>query len=200
MVSQMTKRLIVCIWTILLIQSTHMPEGGRFFGELPGGEAASRGAVEPRTDRSPDREGAWLEGLGITVETIERYQRMPLYEGASTEYVIWQALLARLVEGGAGMSPQAQQRLRNLTGIFGIVAFPNMTASERGFREDLARESEIGPGLVYEVTPDVGADLRTLWNRFGLRVPREGMGAELLGRPASTLRTQPTRPQLPSGK
>ena len=147
-------------------------EGGPSFGE--GLEAFPRKDVERPGDRTPEAVDTpdFLAGIGITPEHIDGLMQTPLYEGASVEYVIWQTMLGRIVEGGAEMDPHTLQRLRNLTGVFGMVAFTNMHGREQEFRVDLVRQSGIGPGLVYEVTPEVDSDIRAIWGTFGLRVPQ----------------------------
>ncbi len=158
--------------------SRGMEGGSRFEGrsmENPytrGIETRGDNGVEDRGER----ENYWLESI-ISPQRLERLQEYPAYEGHSKEWIIMDALLAKLVEQGAEMDQQARVRLRNLVSIFRVIMIPNLTQDEQAFMGELAQATTVNwSELQTEITSDAISDVRWLWGNFGLRKPNDQSG------------------------
>ncbi len=150
--------------------------GGRFDGierRLSREDTYGRG-IEPRgvnrAEDVPEREGSWLSGLGVNAETLERIRQYPAHQESSTEYLIYQLLLSKLIEGGAEWDPLKKQRVRNLIGSLRVVGLPSMTPEE----QEMLRE-HAGAGFFAsaetDINPDTIEDVKAIWSTFGLRKP-----------------------------
>lgn len=140
--------------------------GGGFEGRVRG-----RIAIGASPERGLE-ETSWISGI-INPEKLKRYREYPALEGHSTEWIIMEALLARLVEQGPDMDPEVRARLRNLVGILRAAFYPNMDQREQEIVHDLiTRTTSVDfSSLQYEVTPEASEDIRWFWRTFGLQVP-----------------------------
>jgi hypothetical protein len=154
--------------------------------------------IESRGDNTPEdsaeRENYWLADI-ISPERLARYQEYPAYEGHSKEWIIMDALLAKLVEQGAEMDQQARARLRNLVSAFRVLMIPNLTQDEQAFMGDLAKATTVNwSALRTEITPDTISDVRWMWGTFRLKRPTNPDGQAFLGFPGRQL--PPGKPQI----
>ena len=160
-------------------RSSEYPEMPRRTSE-GGFESYERRRLEERAGQ-PER---WISEI-ISPEKLKRIREHPAYEGHTTEWIIMEALLAKLVEQGPEMDLATRAQLRNLVSTFRALMIPNLNSTEQDFMRDLARSTTVNwTSLRIEVTPDTVEDIRWIWRTFGLQVPH-GAGRGILEAPAA---------------
>ena len=142
--------------------------------------------IKARDDYSPDEtdenENYWLGQMGIIPETINGLRQYPANTDSSTEYLIYDFLYAKLVEGGAEWGAPKKARVRNLLGVMRLVGYPNMTETDQATLVESAHVANMDT-LQYEITPDAVSDVRWIWRTFGLQVPQAAIGQGILEAP-----------------
>jgi len=125
-----------------------------------------------REDKTERGNTSWLSEF-INPAKLEKYRQYPALEGHTSEWIIMDALLARLVEGGPEMDSTVKTRLRNLVGILRMTFYPNMNQREQEFIRDLVAKTTTVDfsALQYEVTPEIREDVQWIWETFDLEVP-----------------------------
>jgi hypothetical protein len=114
----------------------------------------------------------WLAGI-IDPEKIDLIRQYPAYEGHTTEWIIMDALQARIVEHGSEMNPIARQRLRSLVAAFRIMMIPNLNLQEQEFMRRLGAATTIDWSKIQvKVTPELTEDIQWLWETFRLKVSK----------------------------
>lgn len=115
---------------------------------------------------------SWLSDI-INPDKIARIKEYPAYEGHTTEWIIMEALLARLVEAGPEMSSYARGRLRNLVAGLRILIFENQNPQEKEFMIELSKATTVDfASLEVQVNEDLVEDVGWIWTTFGLKKPK----------------------------
>lgn len=144
-------------------------EGGRF-EQRPVAYRVVEGDSFRRTAEAIDGQSSWIERY-MTPERLAEVVASPFGENRSPESLLLDALTGVLVEAAPGWDPKAKTKLRQFVNAFRIAAYPNMRPSEQRHIREIAQAYPDG-WASQTIDPDeVGADIRTTWQRFGFSVP-----------------------------
>lgn len=151
-------------------------EGGRgstnWGWELEQAREEREAARGYRVENAAEAENrSWIADI-IDPAKLERLRQHPALAEHSDEWIIMEALLGKLVEGGAEMDPLQKARLGNLVGVLRALFYPNMNQREQEFMHDLVTKSTVDfSKLEFQVTSETREDVRYIWRTFGLEVP-----------------------------
>jgi hypothetical protein len=134
-----------------------------------------------RHERRWEQESSWIAGI-INPGKLEILKAYPVSEGHSTEWIIMQELLGKLVVSGPEMDPHIRTRLENLVAVFRALMIPNLTEGEQKLYKELASATTTGwSSLQTEVTQDTIGDVQELWHTFNLKVPSRNQMRSTMG-------------------
>ena len=160
----------------------YLPEHARQHPEDPYGrgiEAVGRTGIEGAIERDGQ---FWLARI-LSRESIERAKGYSLYEGASTEWIIYDRLLAEKVEKGPELPPHIRQRLSNLIGLLRIAMYPNLTPQEQESLQQRAGATSVDmKSLQPEINDEAREDLQWIWATFNLNRPENNPTGLLPGK------------------
>lgn len=143
----------------------------RFNPEDPyqkGIEASGKYGIEGNTEKEAY---FWLSTL-LDPRKIAEAKSYPASAEWSTERCILELMIGVLVESGPELNPDIKKRLKNLIGIFRIVAFLNMKPTEQEFLNRWAQSVKAGQ-FEYLLTPETIEDIEWIWRIFNLSVPEQ---------------------------
>lgn len=93
-----------------------------------------------------------------------------MYEGTSTEFIIYELVYAKLIEQSGEWTAAQKQRVRNLLGSMRLAGLPNMHDREQAMINVHAVRGFFSK-TEYEINPTTVADVRSVWSTFGLARP-----------------------------
>jgi hypothetical protein len=168
-----------------------MSEGLRFedsWEEKSNPEDPYGRGIEPRgnhgAEDDAERENSyWLSGF-VSQEQLERIREYPAHKDSSSEWLIYQTLLGRLVETGPELNPTVRARLRNLVSGMRVVMFPNLQPHEQQSLIEWSQATTFDVSKIeIHIDLDLREDLGWIWNTFGLDTPSNPSSQQLLHRP-----------------